>query len=97
MGWDTRQHVIVENKTIQGSSSGGIQDYYTGHSAWEDLESAIKKALAAPVETPFEISVRIAGTGATRIGDPTRYSRRRKSRTGHCSCGTMPKRRGARL
>jgi len=72
VGWDTRQHVILGSKPIQGSLSGGVQDYYTEDRAWEDLESAIQQALAAPAETPFEISVRIAGTGGTRIGGPSR-------------------------
>ena len=71
IGWDTTQHVILGSKTIEGGLGGGGLDTYAEARDWENLEAGIKQALAAPAETPFEISARIAGTGGTRIGGPT--------------------------
>ncbi len=72
VGWDVSQHVVLGSNMVQGSSGGGVLDAYTEAQAWADLEGAIKQAVSAPAETPFEISARIVGSGGTRITRPGR-------------------------
>ena len=66
-GWSVSEQAVLGGKMIDGSGSGGSLEGFTESKTWDALETAIKQAVSAPANTPFEISVRIVAYGAFRI------------------------------
>ncbi len=58
-GWDVNERVVLGRKSLHSSNGSGTLEAYAAIRQWEDFGAAVKQAVAAPPQTPFEISVRL--------------------------------------
>ena len=59
--WNLSRRVLLKGESISSNSGGGSLEGFSDWDDWSDFQDSVEKALAAPPEAPFEISVRITG------------------------------------